>query len=268
MNERSADPAVSALREALQLQEQGQAGEVPGFAGIAARIEAQPSPLGMSRWPAAKGARLAAALAKAQLRAMPHVVLPAAIVVAAAAVGAACLIASTGVAAREAGWWFSAFLLVGVALTLTLALSSERADALALAMPLGPQTVVLARLAVVLGVDALAGLVASAAFAAWGPLELSVVVGTWLVPFALVAGASAFVAVWAEAAWMGALAGAVLVPFALPAAQAASTEGIGALLGGLQGALGPAGLVVLGAGLLAAAVCSSRRAALSRLEAA
>lgn len=266
MNENSSGTSAP-LREALRRQEATRAGEVPSFAHIAARIEAQPSPLEADRWPAAKGARLAGALAKAQLRVIPHAVLPAALVVAAAAVGAACLIGSTGVAARDAGWWFSAFLLVGIALTMTLALSSERADALALATPLGPQTVVLARLAMVLGIDALAGLVASAVFAAWGSLELGVVVGTWLVPFALVAGASAFVAVWAEAAWMGALAGAVLVPFVLPATHAASAEGAGVLLGIVQGTLGPAGLVVLGVGLLVVSVCSSRRAALSRLQA-
>lgn len=267
MNEH-ANNTDATLREALKLQEAACAGEVPDFAHIAAHIEAQPSPLDAGRWPAAKGARLTAALAKAQLRVIPHVVLPAALMVAAAAVGAACLMGSAGVAANEAGWWFSAFLLVGIALTITLALSSERADTLALATPIGPQTVVLARLAVVLGVDALAGLVASAAFAAWGSLQLGAVMGAWLVPFAFVAGVSAFVAVWAEAAWMGALAGAVLVPFVLPAAQAASTEGAGVLLGSLQGAFGPAGVVTIGVFLLVAAVCSSRRAALSRLEAA
>ncbi len=57
-------------------------------------------------------------------------------------------------------WWLSALLLLGAALTVTAALSTDAADLLALAMPLGPQTVLLARLAVVLGVDALAGLAA------------------------------------------------------------------------------------------------------------
>lgn len=267
MNEQT-NTSNTALHEALRLQEEACAGDVPGFASIAARIQTSPSPLDTGRWSAGKGAKLAAALASAQLRVIPHAVLPAALVVATAAVGAACLMGSAGVAANEAGWWFSAFLLVGIALTITLALSSERADTLALATPIGPQTVVLTRLTVVLGVDALAGLVASTFFAAWGSLELGAVVGAWLVPFALVAGASAFVAVWMEAAWMGALAGAVLVPFVLPAAQAASTEGAGVLLGSLQGVFGPAGVVTLGAFLLVAAVCSSRRAALSRLEAA
>ena len=143
----------------------------------------------------------------------------------------------TGVAAVEAAWWFAAFLLVGAAITVTLALSSGRADALALATPLGPQTVALARLAAVLGVDALVGLASSAAFAWWGSIELGFVVVSWLVPLALVAGASAFVAVWSETPWAGAVVGAVLVPLVLPAAQADTAGGAWGLVGVVQGAL-------------------------------
>ncbi|MFR1638487.1 MAG: hypothetical protein ACLSVD_04505 [Eggerthellaceae bacterium] len=66
---------------------------------------------------------------------------------------------------------------------------------MALAMPLGPQTVLLARLTTVLGVDALAGLAASAAFAWWGAARLRRVVLSWLA-LAVVAGVSAFVSVW------------------------------------------------------------------------
>ena len=256
----------SPMREALRQQESACAHDVPAFASIATRIEAAPSPLEAERWPAATGARLAASLVAAQVRVVPYAVLAAAVVVAAAALAGACLIGMTGVAAVEAAWWFAAFLLVGAAITVTLALSSGRADALALATPLGPQTVALARLAAVLGVDALVGLASSAAFAWWGSIELGFVVVSWLVPLALVAGASAFVAVWSETPWAGAVVGAVLVPLVLPAAQADTAGGAWGLVGVVQGALGPVGLVALGAALLAAAVCSSRRAALARLQ--
>ena len=266
-------PSASAsanLRAALRRQEASRAGDVPDFARIAARVAARPSPLDVPRRSAAEAVRLAGTLAVAQLRVVPHAVLPAALTVAAAAVGAACLIGSVSAAEAAAGWWFAALLLFGAALTITLALSSGRADALSLATPLGPQAVVLARLSLVLGVDALAGLVASALFAWWVPgaeFGLGAVVESWLAPLALVAGASALATVWSEASWTGALAGAAVVPLVLPATGAASASGIAALIGSVQGALGSVGMLAVGAALLAAVVCSSRRAALARLQA-
>lgn len=261
------DEAREALREALLSQEAACAPGVPPFAQIVGRIESAPSPLDATGWNARKSARLAAALAASQVRVVPRAVLPAALVLAGAAVAGACLIASLGVAMSEAAWCFSAFLLFGAALTVSLALSAEPADALALATPLGPQAVVLARLATVLGLDMLAAVAGSAAFAATGSSPgFAPVVATWLAPLALVAGASAFAAVWSDRSWTGATVGAALVPFAMPAAQTAS-EAATALVGSVGAALGPAGLVALGAALLAAAVCSSRRAALARLQA-
>lgn len=256
----------AALRAALQLDEGRRAGDVPEFSCVAARIRQEPSPLDARRWPVFRGMRIAVQLAAAQVRVAAHAVLPAALMTAAAAVAAGCLVPSVGGDAA-AQWWFAAFLLLGVALSITAALSSRRSDLLALATPLGPQVVALARLAVVLCVDALAGVAASAAFAALGSLELGAVVASWLVPLALVAGVAAFAAVWLQAPWAGAATGAVLVPFVLPAAQAASAGGAWGLVGIVRDALGPAGLAVLGAALLAAAVCSSGRAALARLQA-
>lgn len=256
------------LREALSRQERACAPDMPPFARIAARIEGEPSIFEAPAWPARKSARLAASLAAAQVRAMPRAVLPAALVTAALAAGAACFVAAGG-GVSDAAWWFSALLLLGAALTVTAALSSDAADALALAMPLGPQTVMLARLAVVLGVDALAGLVASAAFAWWGvPLELGALVSSWLVPLAAVAGASAFVAVWANASWMGAAAGAVLVPLVAPAGHAAADGGLFAAIASMQGVVGPELVAVTGCALLAAAVATSRRALIAHMEAA
>ncbi|MFR3091272.1 MAG: hypothetical protein ACLTMP_05655, partial [Eggerthella lenta] len=116
----------------------------------------------------------------------------------------ACFAVSAG-ATGAAPWWFSTLLLLGVAITVTAALSTDAADALALAMPLGPQTVLLARLTTVLGVDALAGLAASAAFAWWGaPLGFGAVVLSWLAPLAAVAGVSAFVSGHRLAKWAAA----------------------------------------------------------------
>lgn len=258
--------APAAVREALRMQEDARTADVPAFASVVRRIEADPPVLEMSRWTAAKSARLAASLVASQLRVIPRTVLPCALVMAAAAVCAACFAAS-GWSDAGAGWWFSAFLLAGVALTAAAALSPDRADALSLAMPMGPQTVTFARLAAVLGIDAIAGLAASAVFAWWGaPLDFGGLVSSWLVPFAVVAGVASFVAVWSGASWAGAVAGAALVPVALPGADAAYDGGAATLLAGLHVSVGPEGMVVLGVALLAATICSARRAALSRLR--
>ncbi|MBC2889801.1 hypothetical protein [Gordonibacter massiliensis (ex Traore et al. 2017)] len=262
------EAAGAAVKEALRRQERVLAAEVPSFARIAARIEEEPSTFEAPAWSARKSARLAASLAAAQVRVIPRAVLPAALVVAAAATVAACFVASVG-AAGEAAWWFSAFLLLGAAITVTAALSTDAVDALALAMPLGPQTVLLARLAVVLGVDALAGLAASAAFACWGaPLDFGAVVSSWLAPLAAVAGVSAFASVWTGSPWAAGIAGAATVPLAVPVGRAAADGGFAAALAGLQSAIGPEVAVVAGCALLAAAVATARRAALARLESA
>ena len=172
-------------------------------------------------------------------------------------------------AAGAAPWWFSTLLLLGVAITVTAALSTDAADALALAMPLGPQTVLLARLTTVLGVDALAGLAASAAFAWWGaPLGFGAVVLSWLAPLAVVAGVSAFVSVWTGSPWAAGVAGAAAAALAAPVGRAAADGGMAAALAGLQSAIGPEVVLAAGCALLAAAVATARRATIARLESA
>lgn len=258
----------AALREAMRRQERNCANGVPSFARIAARIEDEPSVFEAPAWSVRRSARLAASLAAVQVRVMPRAVLPAALAMAALATVAACFVAS-GWGAEGAAWWFSALLLLGAALTVCAALSSDKADVLALAMPLGPQTVLLARLATVLGVDALAGLAASAAFAWWGaPMELGMLVSSWLVSLAAVAGASALVAVWANASWAGAVAGAVLVPLVVPAGRAAADGGMLSAIAQLQGVVGCEATAIAGCVLLAAAVATARKALIAHLEAA
>ena len=198
------------------------------------------------------------------MRVVPRAVLPAALIIAAAAAGAACFAVSAG-ATGAAPWWFSTLLLLGVAITVTAALSTDAADAL----PLGPQTVLLARLTTVLGVDALAGLAASAAFAWWGaPLGFGAVVLSWLAPLAAVAGVSAFVSVWTGSPWAAGVAGAAAAALAAPVGRAAADGGMAAALAGLQSAIGPEVVLAAGCALLAAAVATARRATIARLESA
>lgn len=254
------------VREALLRQEAASVSDIPAFAGIMARIEANPSPIDEPRWPIGKSARLAGALALSQLRVIPHVVLPAAIMVAAVAVWAACFVSSLP-GGLDPTWLFAALMLFGIALSVTLALSSDRADALMLSTPLGPQTVMFARLAAVLGIDALAGLAASAVFAFSGAsADFGIIVSSWLVPLAAVAGIASLVAVWTGASWAGAVVSAALIPAFVPIASEMQSAQIVAMIASVQNALGPAGVIVIGAVLLAAVVCSARRAALARLQ--
>ena len=252
MNTDETEPRA-ALREAMRMQERACASDVPPFACIAAHIEGEPSIFEASAWSVRKSARLAASLAAAQVRAMPWAVLPMALVMAALAVGVACFV-DAGWDGDGAVWWLSALLLLGAALTVTAALSTDAADLLALAMPLGPQTVLLARLAAV---------------AWWGaPVELGALVSSWLVPLAVVAGASAFVAVWSNAPWSGAVVGAVLVPLVVPVGRVAAGGGALSVIAQLQGAVGSGAMAAAGCVLLAVAVVTARRALVAHMEAA
>ncbi|MFR3052369.1 MAG: hypothetical protein ACLTM6_01675 [Eggerthella lenta] len=266
LREERPDVASAAMKQALSRQERECAAGAPSFARIAARIAAEPSAFDAPAWSVLKSARLAADLARAQVRVVPRAVLPAALIIAAAAAGAACFAVSAG-ATGAAPWWFSTLLLLGVAITVTAALSTDAADALALAMPLGPQTVLLARLTTVLGVDALAGLAASAAFAWWGaPLGFGAVVLSWLAP----ADASrrlGFVSVAPACQVGGGVAGAAAA-LAAPVGRAAADGGMAAALAGLQSAIGPEVVLAAGCALLAAAVATARRATIARLESA
>jgi hypothetical protein len=205
---------------------------------------------------------LAAALAWAQVRVVPWVLLPVALMTVTMAIFAARYFGTTqGGTAGDSG--FASVMLAGITVTVTMALSSAKPDSIALATPLGPQVVVLARVALVLIIDALTGIAASAVVSAWGYTSgLPEIVGSWLIPVALVAGGATFASIWV-APWAGIAAGLVLIPLAAPVSEAMSFVG---LSGVLWKVLTPLGLLGVGAALLAAAVSSARRAAVSGLQ--
>lgn len=262
------DSQANALRDALRCQEAEFAAGAPAFASVAARIRKEPSRIDAAPWTAAKSLRVAGELALSQLRIVPQTVLPAALIVTAAAVIGASM-ARYADSLLDATWLLSMILLASAALTATLALASERPDSIALATPVGPQTVTLVRLAAVLCIDAASGIAACAAASLAGvPIDLGALASAWLVPLAAVSGASAFIAVWTGSSWAGSIVGAASIPVVAPVAHAAADSGIGLLIAGLQGALGPVGIVVFGIALLAATVCSARRAAVARMQAA
>ena len=250
------------FREALRRWDAEQEAAVPGFDMIRRRIAAAPSPMDAPRWSAARSIRLTGALAWAQLRVVPWLIVPVALVTVTMAIFAARFFGVTqGGAVADTG--FASVMLVGVAVTVTMALSSSRPDAVALATPLGPQTVVLARIALVLVVDAITGIAASAVVTAWGYTgALPQLVASWLLPVALIAAGATFAAIWV-APWAGIIAGVVLIPLAAPASDALFFFGLSGLLWDL---LTPLGLLAAGIVLLGAVVWSARRAAVSRLQ--
>lgn len=261
------DERASALRCALRCQEAERADGMPSFASVADRIRTRRSKLDAAPWTAPKSLRISIELALMQLRVVPQAVLPAALIVAALAVLGASA-ARTAAPFLDATWVFSVILLAGAALTATLALASERPDSIALATPVGPQTVTLARLAAVLCIDAAAGIAGCAVGVLAGvPLDPGGLASAWLVPLAAVSGVSAFVAVWTGSTWAGSIIGATCIPVVAPVAHAADS-GLALLVAGLQEAIGPAGIVILGVALLAATVCSAKRAAIVRMQAA
>jgi hypothetical protein len=259
----SASGGDDAFREVMRRWEDQQS-EAPEFALIRRRIARLPSPMDAPGWSAARSVRLAAALAWAQLRVVPWMILPVALVTVTMAILAARFFGVTqGGSAGDTG--FTAIMLAGIVGTVTMALSSSKPDSIALATPLGPQVVVLSRIALVLFVDALAGLAASWLVSAWGYTSgLPELVASWLIPVALVAGAATFASIWV-APWAGVVMGFVLIPMAAPASEAMFFFGLAGLL---RDALSPLGLLGAGAVLLAAAVTSARQAAVSGLQSA
>lgn len=261
MSDRDSDAHQSddVFREALQRWESEHASKVPGFAAVSRRIAASPSPLGRPRWTIAGSLRLAVSLAWAQVRIVPWLVIPVALVTAAMAVLAAWFFGLRQ-DASAAVTGFSSLMLIGITVTVTMALSTAASDAVSLATPLGPQVVVLARVAIVLVIDAAAGFIASAIVAAWGITDgFAAVLAGWMVPLAAIAGAVTFIAIWITP-WAGVVIGVVLMPLVGPRSASAMDVGLGAVAGVLREAITPVGVVASGLVLLAIAVASARRA--------
>lgn len=268
MSDRNLDPREDdkVFRETLQRWEAEHAPTAPSFESVRRKIMTSPSPLEAPRWSAGRSLRLAGALMRRQLRIVPWLVVPVALVTATMAVLAARFFGSSQDASAALSG-FASLMLVGIALTVTMALSTAKPDAVSLATPLGPQVVVLARLAVVLVIDAIAGLAASGLVCAWGYAgTLPELLAGWMIPLAAIAGVVTFVAIWV-APWAGTVSGLVLIPLASPTSAAGSSIGFGAVTGALWQALTPAGLLIVGCVLFTGAISSARRAALAGVQA-
>lgn len=217
-----------ALREALRRRECERGGGGPDFETVRRRVAASPSPLDRRGWTAARSLRLAASLAWAQLRIVPWLVLPLALLTATLAALAARFF-SVNVGARAAVAGFSSLVLFGVNLTVTAALSRLREDSVCLAP------------------HAAAG-------------SIGAMLAGWLVPMAAVAGAVAFLAIW-TAPWAGVVVGMAVIPLVGPSS---SPIAFGPPSGSLQEAITPFGVVALGLALIAAAALSSPSALASQ----
>ncbi|WP_143233347.1 hypothetical protein [Actinomyces ruminis] len=244
------------FREALRRWDAENAPTTPTFNSIYRYIIESPSPLNAPRWSARRSLRLSIALTAAQVRIVPWLVFPVALGIATAAVYSARFFGLTqGTSAGLSG--FASTMLVSIAATVTIALSTYKPDAVCLATPLGPQVVVLSRLVVVLTVDTVTGVVASALVAAnsFAGTFANLLVG-WMAPSAIIAGSATFVAIWVTP-WAGSLLALSLIPFVSPAASTS----LGAATGILWTTLTPPGLLIAGLAVLTAAIASARTAA-------
>lgn len=246
------------LREGLRHWEQEQPG-VPDFTAVRRRIASSPSPLEQAPWTLRRSARLAWALACKQMRIVPWLVLPVALVTATMAVLAARFFGvSHNASAAVSG--FASLMLVGIAVTVTMALSSARADQVSLATPIGPPTVVLSRVMVVLVLDMAAGALASVVVASWGTgAGLAAVLAGWMVPLSVIAGAVTLISIWATP-WAGVVIGLALTPLVSPPSDAVMTFGLGTAAAALHDAITPVGIIAVGLGLFGLALLTSRRA--------
>lgn len=246
------------LKAALRQWEFEQS-EPPSYERVRRRVAASPSPLKRQHRTAAQSLRLAVALGRAQLRVVPWLVVPLALLTATfAALVARFFSVTVGPHAAVGG--FASLALFGVNLTVTTALSRIRQDAVALTTPLGPSAVVLARVAVVLVLDAATVILGATAAAAWGTADIfGPILAGWLVPMAAVAGTVAFLSIWV-APWVGIVVGLAVSAVVGPSS---SPLGLGPYSGSLQEAITPLGVVALGLALIAGAAFSAPRAVAS-----
>lgn len=250
------------FRNALRRWDVEREPAAPSFDMIRRRIARAPSPIDTPHWTIVRSLRLVGALGWAQMWVVPWLIIPVALATVTMATLAARFFAvSQGVAAINTG--FASVILLGVVATVTMALSSSRPDSIALSTPLGPQAVVLARIAIVLAMDSAAGIAASILVSAGSyTAGFPYLIASWMIPVAFIAAAATFATIWV-APWAGIVAGIVLVPLAAPASDAMFFFGMS---GFLWEVLSPLGLLVAGLLLLAAVVASARRAAVSHLH--
>ncbi|MEV7652242.1 hypothetical protein [Kocuria marina] len=260
--EKNSDPA--SLRKALQ-QREAQFAMAPSFDTIRHRIAATPTLDSCPSWTSRRSLVLTVALVRAQMRIVPWLILPVALATGAlAALSARFLAAAQSSSFAVSG--FSSMMLFGVAITLTMAVSGFRADSVSLVTPLGPRAVLLARVVIVLAVDCLAGIGATGAVVAGGfPAPFLTILLSWLLPLTAVTGAVTFIAVWTSP-WAAAVVGSILIPLVGPRPETdAGVFGLGSLMGVLQEAVTPVGVLAIGAAVLIAAVLSARPAVSSGL---
>lgn len=249
------------LDDALKQWESEQ-NQPPSFEAVLGYIASSPSPMKTSRWSLQKSLKLVTVLALAQFKVVPWLILPVVLISATMAILAAQFFGATlGRSASDAG--FAMALLIGIVITLTMALSNFSADSIALTTPIGSQTVLLARIALVLGLDTAIGIIASGLVSAWGyTSSMSEVIVGWLLPLALIAAATALASTWVSA-WTGIVTGITLIPLTSPASDSLLSLGISGLLWKV---LSPLGVLALGIALLWVAVVSARKAALNQLQ--
>lgn len=250
------------MRAALRGMESVRGHEMAGFEAIRRHIASSPSPMAEPRWGLARSARIAVSLVAAQFRIAAWLIIPVALLSAGLAVLTARLLgAADSASAVTSG--FVALMLAGVALTMAMAVSRRDPDSISLITPVGPASVLLARVTMVFVVDCAVGLGASWIAASWGPAAaVGPLVLAWFVPMVVVAGLATLLAVWASP-WVAAVVGVMAVPVLAPAPEGMMRVGMGAVIGVVHDAVPAAATIALGLALFAVALLLARRLTVS-----
>lgn len=205
---------LASLHKALSRRE-AQFASAPSFDTIRRRISTTATLDFHPSFTLRRSLLLTVALIGAQIRIVPWLILPVALVTGAMATLSARFLA-TAQNSSFAMSGFSSLMLFGVAITLTMAMSSFRADSVTLVTPLGPRAVLLARVVIVLVIDCVAGVGATGAVAAWGfSAPFLAILLSWLLPLTAVAGVVTFTTIWTSP-WAAAVVGSLLIPLVGP----------------------------------------------------
>lgn len=256
---------LASLRNALH-QREAQFAMAPPFESIRHRIATTPTLEPRAHWTLRRTLALTIALVWAQIRVVPWLIIPVVIATGGlATLAARFLVTAQNSSSAVSG--FASIMLFGVAITLTMAVSGFKTDVVTLVTPLGSRSVLLARVAVVLLVDCIAGFAASgfAAVAGFNTPFITILL-SWLVPLTAVAGVVTFTVIWTSP-WVATVIAATLIPLVGPRSETdIAVFGLGSLVGVVQDAVTPAGVVGIGILTLTAAVMSARPAVLSSLS--
>lgn len=252
------DRDLQLLRDALKESETANVAKAPSFDVVWNRIMASPSAMRATHWSPSQALGAAVGLCIAQLRVVPWLIFPITLI----AAGVATLVAkfdnfSQSLNAPASG--FVSVILFSVVVTLALAHPNRISDHIAESTPIGPSSVLSARVTVILAVNAGGGFIASILTWSLGATDvLGGLVAAWLIPLVTISGLMTFLSMWISP-WFASIVGTIAIPLLVPAPAESARIGMTVLAGAVQDAVPAVAMLGIGLLLLAAAIAFARR---------